>query len=531
MLTPLATALLAAPAPAAAPTSDLLLDLLPRDPAIAIRIGDLAGRIERPADERSAWEAYLADERFVALIELGLESAEFGDAEGIDALAILLEIGRFVEGGALAIPSLEPDAVVGVLRLREGYLDSWAGVLGHLGESFEPMAIGGLDAHVIGAGTGGVLALVEVGGLTVLAAGDEDRALDAARAQITALEDGPGEPGWWSDVPDRESADLMEAFIGFGALATESAELALMDGLLQGLYVGLGVGEGSEGTLALGALLYENDVAQRFADALGSADLSLASRIPRDADLVSVGSADVMGVIDAFAALVDSVDGDIEAAKMIDQGLAAGSEVIGIDIEEELLGNLTGDMLYAQWIDSLAALEEQDVMDDWIDALPVIAFGIDDPEPFLDLMDIAVGFLGGMEHDVLDSDLGAELVVTAPDDEGLTLRALVTDEWVVFGAHEGRVHGIASGPAEEGWLTEAEMRALEGDVASPGFTFARVPWVARLMLDALALEGELSGVPPEAYDATEALADHVPGTLAYGMSVSDRWFSLYLRTL
>ena len=475
----------------------------------------------------------MADERFVSMIEMGLASAQFSDAEGIDALGILLEIGRFVEGGAIALPDFDPDAVTGVLRLREGYLDSWAGVLGHLGESFEPMEIAGLDAHVIGAGTGDVLALVDVGGLTVLAAGDEEAAMASARAQVAALEDGPGEPGWWSEVPERADGAVVEAFIGFGALATQSAELAMMDGIVQGLYVGMGMGEGAAGEMLFGAALYENDVAEAFAAAMKPADLSLARRVPSDANVVTVGNFDMLAFLDACAALVDSIDVNAEAGVSIDQAMEVGSEFLGLDIEEDLIGNLTGHMVMAQWLgsfDQLMAIEEDEDPAEIAKAFPLIALGISDEEPYLELMDIGIGFLGGVEHEVVDSDLGTELIVSPPDVEGVTVHVLVTSDWVGLSMDQARLHGFVRGDTEDGWLTPAEASKVESQLPAPGYSFMRAPWLADIMLGAMAAGGEMGGVPPEVYDALEALGEHVDAKVASGTILTERWISASFQT-
>jgi hypothetical protein len=379
----LATALLPLLLPSAgAPTEpaplarDYLLALTPGDAMAALVLDDLGET--RAALEESAWLRFARDEQVAGLVqhlwpsleqELG-KALDLGWFEqmGLDPRALL----GAVSGSAVLfveVPGHDPDDMVGGLLVELGEdrapFDELLNKLldqARQGASVHGAEHAGVSLTIVEAheAKGGTAILAELGDVVAVVGGaNRDHAGRRAREIV---ERWAGEAEGASLLENetyrssREHSDFVpqvEAFVNLDAfwdLLEKSGELAQADvppelfaelRRLSWVRVAgrLAAEEVADLEVALGAPA--EGLLGAFASLLGGVPSDLVERIPRNATAVSTLSLDLAGA----GALAEDLARafDAEAYEGLQAGLAV-TEGMGVDVREEVLGQLTGEV-------------------------------------------------------------------------------------------------------------------------------------------------------------------------------------------
>ncbi|MEM1450522.1 MAG: hypothetical protein AAF957_09205 [Planctomycetota bacterium] len=512
--TSLAAALLA-PSPAPIP-QDQVLDLLPAGSPIVLAVGDLAGAIA--AEEKPAWIAFMTDPRirdiFSAVTELD-DELESGEER-----QILMEVVRSIRGGGFAVTDANLGTLVGALRVTDDFVPAMTRLVGAMDdEMVESDVLGMKGLRTLESGMEG-LTLVEVGGLMLFGGGSHDMVDEELKSVVEAMEDSSGDARWWtSSAAPRVDGPMVELFLSLDVVADMEAEFAEVFDDPGSAYLGLGVGEGREGAATLWMDFGPNEFMRALAPAFGEADAGLLDLAPQGALAVTALNVDIGALLQAAFLL----SGDADAESAYSAALEAGSSTLGVDIEEEILGNLTGDMAFVQWpvpADLLGAEDPEAVAA----IAPTLMFGISDSEPFYTLIETAEGFLGPAGLEAVEISDGT--IWSTEPVPGVEISLALTETQLILGTSD-RVDALlarSGGPKGAGMLGETELAAagemLEGAYISAvnlaeGFGMA----VAALESDTAMADDTPEEVAEMMIDAMSIAAEYLDGPAFMSMSV------------
>lgn len=495
--TSLAAALLAASTGSAAP--DSLLALMPPDADGVLLVGDMTNLVE--SDDPPAWIALFLDERMSELF------VELDDDEELPYMDAAGRVLRAIEGGAGAAFSDENDwnGAVFALQVTDDFMPAieWIAELNE--EELVESDVLGASGYRMLVDTPDEVALVEIDGTMLVGSGEREGFEPALRAVVDAMT-GEGETErWWDDVDIAGVSDpLVEFWLNFDFLAEEDPEFA--DVFDAGLfaYFGAGVGDGQEGEICVAGSFGAIEEIEALTGSFGDANVDLLRLAPPDSFAASALNVDINGVVDAILDLVD----DTEASAMYDAAMEAGSATLGVDIQDEIFGNMTGDILLVQWPTTGIGMDSEDP-EDLAEAAPAIAIAIEDSEPFYTMIETIETQLGPDGVEVEESDVGT-LWTTEPL-PGIRISAGLSETMFFLGTEE-RVEDLmdrAASEAKAGLLDADQFAFAEANL--DGFVVAAQDlgstW--ELLETAMELSGE--EVPAELMTVIDVLADHLTG--------------------
>ncbi|MEM6675008.1 MAG: hypothetical protein AAF726_19320 [Planctomycetota bacterium] len=497
----LAAALFAAPA--ATSSNDSLLDALEGDFDIVLRLGDLASAasVEAP----TAWMRVLGDPRLSDAIARGVEIPPEA-AKDIDRAL------RLVRSGAFGVKISDDGQLVGAVRADEGLIASLRSTVSRFeGElAWTDESILGHPGHRIGNGGPEGVTLVEVDRAILVGVGPNDTVEPQLGRVLAALEAGRQSAApWWESRPvDRVDDALVEAFFSMDALGKDDPEMTEI--LSEGQIAYLALGDDASGASEISFLLTTagSKPVAALAGAFGEAETDLLKLAPKSSLAVTVMKVDFGVLIDAALML----SGEAAARDQYEGALMAASSSLGVDVEEDIIGNLTGDLVVVQYPVPAAGIDIDDPMAA-ADLAPTIALGISDSEPFYTLIETAEVFLGPDGVEVEDTD-SATLWTFEPFPE-LSITLALTESMLIVGTSD-RAKGIlarASGAGSAGLVGDSDM-AFIGDHL--GGTYLGVTDIGPgLDLVLASLEAEEQEVPYLAPVVLEILRDHLSG-LGFG---------------
>jgi hypothetical protein len=365
--------LLAAPQGAAVTTDEPLLRAVPKDALFLASIPRLSELRARAAE--NAWVKMLRDPQLAPIWEsLSGEGSELSMMElgrldrvlaEIDGLCVFAEPGPDgVEVGLLLAPGPE-----------RAELDRWLdhlvpgrGVVDRAAQDSLEIEVRELEDS----GSATHVAHLELAGMSAwLKGAGRARVLERARDVAARWNGAAGNECILSSARladarrDAGARPAIELYADLGAIVQraieedppdESGAKVLAAIHVQGLSWargGFDIGAGERFDFEFAAKLPDQGFLRTWADFLGPAPKGLARWIPRDVSSVSLGRIDVNGIYRSVLAMLE------EAAPAEFQEMRAGVEMIsqstGVDIEADILGQLTGD--YASF--ALAAREEE----------------------------------------------------------------------------------------------------------------------------------------------------------------------------
>ena len=518
--TSLSLALLAggADAPAARP----LTDLMPSEAMAVIEVGDLGAALATPVEERGDWLRLLMDERFTApLIEL----AEFGDDEelvrGIGA--VLAD----VRGGAAAYDALDGGLVLAALDVDEDFGPALEAILQGAGLETHQHELAGLtgfmdtedaDAASFAAFTSGTRAYLATGATGGLA----DHVLGMLARAKTPEDREP----WWSGA-DRGGVDaLVGVHLDLSALPMGIEFEMLFQSVADAAYLGLEIGDGRDGGVVMSASLVGGETSDAFADCFaGEADMDLLLAAPAGVRSAQAVHFDPLGFLDAIVALVDAIEPSAGAGEMIEAALESASGFIGLDVEEDLLGNLTGHMFAFQWLDDVegyVAMEDTEeplpeeseaFADAFVDAFPVIGFGLEDEEPFIELLELLEPFVASTGGELTDEDDATTLRI-APEDVAFEILLRAGDGYLIAAADAGHLEQVVGRMGRElydGTVDEALFSSVKESVGGAGVAVIDPTLFTEFFLAALASTDAPEGELGVFMDMVEAADEHIGG--------------------
>ncbi|MEM9382536.1 MAG: hypothetical protein AAGB93_21465 [Planctomycetota bacterium] len=519
--TSLAAALLFPSAPHA--PQDEVLDLLPPGAPIVLALGDLAGAVA--AEEKPAWIGFVTDPRIRDIASAVTELDD--ELESGEEREILLEVVRSIRGGGFAITDMDVGTLVGALKVTDEFVPAMTRLVGAMDdEMVEADVLGMRGLRTMDAGMEG-LTLVEAGGLMLFGGGSHDAVDEELRSVVDAMEDSAGEPRWWtSSAAPRVEGPMLELFVSLDVIADMEEEFGEMFSDPGSAYLGLGVGEGREGSASLWMDFGPNEFLTALAPAFGDAETSLLDLAPDDALAVTAMNIDIGALLEAAFVL----SGDADAEQTYAAALEAGSSTLGVDIEEEILGNLTGALTFVQWPVPTDMLGSEDP--EAIAALaPTLMFGIEDSEPFYTLIETAEGFLGpdGLET----TEISDGTIWTTEPMPGLSVSVALTETRLVLGT-SGRVEALldrAGGPRGGGMLAEADLAAASELLEGAYVGAVRLADALDLAVATFELQDDIPEEEAEIMaDVLSVAAEYLDGLGFLSMSIGAKTFDVRMAT-
>lgn len=498
--TSLAAALLAA-SPSSAP-QDELLRLLPVESPLVFAVGDIAGLLA--AEEPPAWVALFQDERVHAGLLAAAELDEDLGTEGASAAMRVLECVRAAGVGMLHEDS---DAGVAVLRVTDGFLPALRDFCSSIDLELEEADVIGRRGYRAASEGSDALSMVEIDGIVILGLGHVDQIDDGVRAVVSALEDGPEEGGWWTAAAPRVESPLVEVFVRLEIL-DDDEEFTSMFPNADTAYAGVGVGEGHEGDISFTMNVGENDLFGLLAPAFGEADVELLKLAPPEAISAAVINLDFNFLIEAGLRLSEGE----EMRQQFEEGLQAWRATLGVDLEEDIFGNLSGDILMVQWPGAELAFANDDPAA-LVNAAPVVLVRIEDSEPFYTLLETAETLLG---PDVVEAEdtVGGSIWRTEAI-PGVSVAAGLSETMLFFGTteHVEEMMERAGGAPESGMLDEGQLAFAREALSGAYVAAVDLAQGWDLMMAALASEEEMA----EFFElASEYLGGMAFGELRFG---------------
>lgn len=515
--TSLSLAFLAAPAPAVLPVETV--DLMPEDAVVVLEFGDLRALAVAEDEERSSWLRALTDER---VREATLEVGEFTE-EDSELLGALLGLAAEIRGGALGILDLDEGRMVAVLETTAAFLPDMT-------EAFEAAELPLAETELFGcralvddvdAEFTTVVAL-ELGERVVLGFGDVGAVLDDVEALVGRCRSGEGTEGWWANA-DRGGLEVqIGVHVDFTALPMP-AEVALTLGeVVDSAYVGIGMGEGDEGSLVASARLVQNPVTEAFAEAFTEdVEPELLLGAPEGVETAQVLRMDVPALIEATVMLVDAIEPDADAGEVWAAALEAGGGFLGMDIEDDLIGNLSGTFFSYQWevmdVEGVYLEEDPDAM---MDAFPVMGVGLSDEEPFLELLETLAPFTGDLGGELDETDDATTLVLEP--EPGVELRVRVGNGHLIVGVDARRMEAVVArlGRTDfEGAVDERLFRAVQRDLGGAGIGLTAMGGIFEAMRLLPSMDEDFTEGEEAMFEALlDALEENIGGRL-----LTDGW--------
>ena len=559
MLNPILLPYLLAPILSPAPTASLadgLSRAIPADFGLVVLLDDLDNILQ--GEERGDLARFLTDPRWLSLADYYIDdtfrSEYLGHWLTEDEAPFAEQVWacvRSVKAGALGKSDFtDEDGNLLVVLATDG------GLLGRLQVLFEnspdPLRSVELEGLDVGEGVGPMLVedarkstlAFERDGIFVLSYGDPgwiEEALLATLASVSGANESDHEDLWWLATEDRLAGAQLECFVQLDEAdqADFSEGLGLPVESVGPLYLALAAGEGRN---AEGRVRFEMEAPELLGEL---ADCALEP----DLGLLQLAGADDLGAYVAafdWISLLDFGLGLAGEAESFDEGLAAVDEMLGMSVMDDLLGNLTGQLLVVYTRSSaIAAFSEGDEPLDGF--LPIFAFQLDDSEPFLDLIESVLPMMDLFDLEEAHQEIsGADAWLVPGEafemDEVTELGLALTEDFLIFGGGQGvrdligRLAG-ESGEEPYGLAVADEVAAeLTGCVVSLSSTAAVMALLPEIIdgMAADAFEG-LEGNPDPEFTieaielVIEIATDHLSG-FSLGEWVLDR-NAITLRTL
>lgn len=445
-------------------TTDLF-DLLPSDAPVVIEVGDLHALASLAPEERGPWLALLQDPRLIQAVVDFVGGGDESARELRDVLSCFGEVLATVRGGAAAVSS---SGMVTALEVDEGFEAAVHRMMRAAGTEPASLEQGKwtiqFDRDLRTADSTFVVA----DGRAYVTMGNHGAVLGLLTEVLTRVEEkaevSPSAPRWW-DAAHRGSLEhTIGCHVDLGALPLPSEIKAAAECLSPHAFVGLDLAGPDGGALVVSATLARDDLAGRFAKALsGGLDPALLLAAPPGATVVQTAKVDVLALLQASVALVGRINPDLDATGQFRRALESARAATGLDVERDLLSNLTGDLIYVQTIEGM-----EDLLDGNADAIaaafPVVALELEDEEPFIELLELAEPFVGGLGGTVIEDEDAITLVVSV---DGLDLTARVGDGHLLLGAHSARLVRVAVRLSEVGLDGMVDRKRYTEIEASP----------------------------------------------------------------
>lgn len=485
---------------------DSLLDLMPADAAIVMELGDLHALLAQPEQEHGDWLKLVTDERTQSLLDLLFEDEDPGE---VSSTGIMGEMVAEIQGGAMAIMDVEDFAMMGALRVTDDFEEV---VIALFENVDEPM----LETELLGrralSDEVGTVAFVDAGDLTLMILAEPGEVEATLGALLASMDKESGEDPWWDEVSTGLERSIAQVFVDVASMDFgDDPEFAEFASAVKSLHLDFNMGEGRSGGMSFSIEMHDHEVVDAFSGAFsGDADPSLLLMAPEGAETIQSGNVDVAAIIDAIVMWVDAIDPGLGAQAEYEAGLEAGSTFLGIDIKSELIENFTGDIIGLQWASDADALLGDDI-EAVLESMPVIGFGIADPEPFIEFLEIIEPFAAEVGGEVYDE--GDITTFRAEIMPGFSLTAQVSPNFFYLGADEARVAdtieregAVKADGAVDGRTYELAKETMTG----AGIAIWDLAVVAELMGVAFEQDPTID-VPDELYDVLDAVSEHIQG--------------------
>ena len=414
-LTPLALPLLLSAGGSPQPATSDLLAAIPEDALIAVHVPDPRAIIA--ARETNAMVGFMLDPEWESIAALFMGESEesvgmLDELKGLRQQAIeAMSDAAGLVAFATTAPETGEDMTVGVIAqggpkvaamIEEMFVGASASTL-----QLSPSLI----ARVTPAAKGRMARVFATTGNLVV--GIESESGEAAARELAAkcLSGGAERPGGPFGVPGvaverRECAVEMAVNLGpiWDSARAEGFNSPMEEQMFEMMvggtdwmygYASLGSGENTDSAFVL-PYREESDLAGLFAN-FGSADLSSFRSVPANAHAASAMSLDLEGIFDWA---MDLVKADSEVGYEQVMGMIGGiTEMSGIDLIEDVLGNMTGQFLAFSAVKADAASTEPNLLDLAMagnlagDDVTMIAF-VEDTEVLLEAIEFALDMSG-----------------------------------------------------------------------------------------------------------------------------------------
>lgn len=414
-LTPLALPLLLSAGGSPQPATSDLLAAIPEDALIAVHVPDPRAIIA--ARETNAMVGFMLDPEWESIAALFMGESEesvgmLDELKGLRQQAIeAMSDAAGLVAFATTAPETGEDMTVGVIAqggpkvaamIEEMFVGASASTL-----QLSPSLI----ARVTPAAKGRMARVFATTGNLVV--GIESESGEAAARELAArcLSGGAERPGGPFGVPGvaverRECAVEMAVNLGpiWDSARAEGFNSPMEEQMFEMMvggtdwmygYASLGSGENTDSAFVL-PYREESDLAGLFAN-FGSADLSSFRSVPANAHAASAMSLDLEGIFDWA---MDLVKADSEEGYEQVMGMIGGiTEMSGIDLIEDVLGNMTGQFLAFSAVKADAASTEPNLLDLAMagnlagDDVTMIAF-VEDTEVLLEAIEFALDMSG-----------------------------------------------------------------------------------------------------------------------------------------
>lgn len=521
-------------APLLAPTHDVaqapmlcaaeLSRALPSEAIAVVLVGDLGQLLL--GDDVGQWARFLRDERWVELL------ASVAESEGQDVDALRPGLGHAhavmqgVQAGAFAAVDTETD-LSGVLRVTEGWFEDVRARVLESGGGFEETTCNGLPA--LSSKTqddAGTFLLVHAGAHAFMAA-DSDVATATAKvaalsAALAAASEDTTER-WWLDCDARVAGASLELFMDFAATmpAGDLEEMTAALGAPGALYGAIVLGEGRKAEAVMSIDFEGGPVMEAIANSLVTADTALFSLVPTGYTGTIFGLDLLAAIEEALAFAEETTPG---ASTDYDQGLEAIAGVLGVDLEEDLLAHLTGQILMLQpAVFDIAAIAELSEDPTALGSLmPVLGFQIDDVDAVVGVLEALFEAAAGQGLEAETAEIAGGSLWTFDPGMGTTIAVAAGSGWLAFGTEQGVVDLFAQAakPSEERALDKdlaALASELDGAVVSATTMASALESVDSLeeLLATLGEDDEESAVMADLMTSVAEIAgDHLSGVMA-----------------
>ena len=507
MFTSLAVALLSAPAlqatestlePTLEPTLERVLDACSQDAAAMIALGNTKALLasDDPGEMLRAVmaPAFLSGmRRFLGSID-GLQKGAADEALGLM---------RKMEGAVVAFRAGSGQGMVCVAWGDEDLEASIRKTFEGFGAPLEAASVGGRDVGLSMLPSGLGFALIAEGNFVFIAHGLEGTLAPALDAYIPLLtesgaagsEPAPS-PGWWRSANERLDQPLLEGFLRTDAFADRSPEAQKATSLIPGGYMGMAERlTGSDASLIV-VEFSDHKALGALADSVGQVPADLLSLPPASAAQATFFSLDPEAFIDAAAGVAAVFDD--AAPEVVDSGFEMASGVLGLDVKGELLPALTGSFAFLGFPEESAAADLATIDEDESidvaplegDLFPTIVVGIQDGEPFVDLLESLPGLIDTSEEEGVErweySVAGLGDILVSMTEESLIIAPPKRTRTMEARLALAPAERLASSMLDDASLEIAEERAT-------GFGFgiqstAGMMEAAQLMLDGLSAQ-------------------------------------------
>lgn len=485
---------------------DSLLGLMPPEAPIVMEIGDLQSLLSQPAEERGDWLKWLSDERTQTLFDLLFEDMKETE---VSSMGIMGEMAAEIRGGAMAVMDFEDFAMAGALQVTDEFEEVLIALFENIDEPMMETELLGRRALTDEKGT---VAFVESGDLTLMILAEPGEVEATLSSLLASMDEDPREDPWWTGTAGGLDQSIAQLYLHFPSLPLDDdPDLAEVAGIINCMHVDFNVGQGSNGGTSFSIEFQDSEVVDAFAGAFfDDADPSLLLMAPEGAETIQSAKIDVAAIIDATIMYAGAVEPERNAQQEYESVLEAGSTFLGIDIQSELIDNLTGDIIGMQWAVDPEALLGEDI-ESVLEVMPVLGFGIADPEPFIEFLEIIEPFAAEVGGEV--SDEGGITTFRAEVMPGFSLMALVSPNFLYFGGDEARLAdaiGREGTVKADGAVDEETYELAKETMTGAGVSIWDIASLAELMSIGFEQDPTMD-TPDEFFDVMDAFSEHIQG--------------------